>query len=548
MESYTVEHLTFTYSNGQRRSLEDISLKIKQGEIVVLCGQSGCGKTTLLRHLKTCLQPVGVCEGAVYFEGKLLQEVDKRTQSEKIGFVLQNPETQIVTDKVWHELAFGLESLGYSQLEIRTRVAEMATFFGIQSWFHKKTSELSGGQKQLLNLASIMVMQPTVLLLDEPTSQLDPIAAHDFIETVIKLNREFGTTILLTEHRLEEVFPKADRVIIMEEGHILIEDTPLQTGKKLYALEHKMFKALPEPMRIYARVNRQLQHNSNSQWLCPITVREGRNWLEAFIKEYQFQELIAPTQLEKQSALPIIELKETWFRYEKEAEDVLKALSLKVYSGETYALVGGNGTGKTTSLGIMSGVLKPYKGKVLINGKNFKQAAKDTHIVLGVLPQDPKTLFVKQTVDLELEEMLKLYKKKDMHDLLNSEIIMTKEEISEQVIAICELQHLLQQHPYDLSGGEQQRVALAKVLLLQPQILFLDEPTKGIDAYYKEKLGHILSQLKSKGMTIVMVSHDLAFCAAYADKCGMFFDGNIVSEAEPRKFCRQTFILLLLIA
>lgn len=538
MESYTIKHLTFTYPNAQRMSLSDISLTINQGELIVLCGQSGCGKTTLLRQLKTCLQPAGTYTGEVYFEGKLLQEVDLRTQSEKIGFVLQNPETQIVTDKVWHELAFGLESLGYSQAEICTRVAEMATFFGIQNWFHKKTSELSGGQKQLLNLAAIMVMQPTMLLLDEPTSQLDPIAAHDFIETVIKLNREFGTTILLTEHRLEEVFPKADRVIVMEKGHILIDAPALQVGEKLHTLNHEMFKALPEPMRIYARVKRQVpsenQTLSKGEAPWPMTVREGRNWLEVWLRTHQFQEIATPMQCKRQDATPIIELKETWFRYEKEGIDILKALSLKIYSGEIYTLVGGNGTGKTTSLAVMSGLLKPYKGKVLIAGKAFKQSIKEAVVTLGVLPQDPKVLFVKQTVDLELEEMLKGYKKDEKRDLLGDKL--TKIEMKNRVIAICQLQNLLAQHPYDLSGGEQQRVALAKVLLLQPQILFLDEPTKGLDAHYKETLGSILSQLKAQGITIVMVSHDLTFCAAYADRCGMFFDGRIVSEAEPRSF------------
>ena len=194
--------------------------------------------------------------------------MSNRELSQRIGYVLQNPDNQIVTDKVWHELAFGLESLGYSNADIRIRVAEMASYFGIQDWFYKNVSELSGGQKQLLNLASIMAMHPDMLILDEPTSQLDPIAASDFLETVKKINRDLGTTIILTEHRLEEVFPSADRVVVMDEGQILCVGTPPEIGEELKKRNHEMFLAMPVPMQVYAKVE--------SEQPCPITVRDGR--------------------------------------------------------------------------------------------------------------------------------------------------------------------------------------------------------------------------------------------------------------------------------
>ena len=233
MELLKVENLSFTYPGQDKPALRQVSFTVNSGEFVVLCGESGCGKTTLLRLLKRELAPHGERTGEISYLGCPQQELDERTAACEIGFVMQNPENQIVMDKVWHELAFGLENMGLPQQKIRRRVGEMACFFGIDEWFRKETHHLSGGQKQLLNLASIMAMQPKLLILDEPTSQLDPIAASDFIGTLVKLNRELGTTILMTEHRLEEVFPAADKAGVMEEGKMLLWDVPRTVGTGL---------------------------------------------------------------------------------------------------------------------------------------------------------------------------------------------------------------------------------------------------------------------------------------------------------------------------
>ena len=235
MAHFEIKNLTFSYAAAKgKHSLENVSLTIEQGEFLVLCGKSGSGKSTLLRQLKTVLTPNGKCTGEILFRGVPLKQVSDREQSEKIGFVMQNPDDQIVTDKVWHELAFGLESLGCDQKTMRGRVAEMACYFGIQDWFHRDVATLSGGQKQLLNLASIMAMQPEVLILDEPTSQLDPIAASDFLNTVRKINTELGTTVIITEHRLEDIFPYADRAVVMEKGRVIADDTPGKVGQLLF--------------------------------------------------------------------------------------------------------------------------------------------------------------------------------------------------------------------------------------------------------------------------------------------------------------------------
>ncbi|OMC63617.1 cobalt ABC transporter ATP-binding protein [Paenibacillus odorifer] len=520
MEIYRIEELSFTFPEQEQAALSNINLTIESGDFITICGKSGCGKSTLLRQLKTILTPHGSRQGAIYYKGQPVEEIDQRTQAAEIGYVLQSPDNQIVTDKVWHELAFGLESLGYDHSTIRLRVAEMASFFGIQTWFHKSVTELSGGQKQLLNLASIMAMHPSVLILDEPTSQLDPIAASDFLETVKKINRELGTTVIMTEHRLEDVLPLTDRLIVLNEGVVIADDTPQKVGEALSKLNHPMFLSMPSPMQIVAGVDHDLA------W--PVTVKEGRQWLDAFLKG-KTPATMAETQPSTKEAGPVvIKFKDVWFKYDKNGPDIIKDLSFEVKQGQFYCIVGGNGTGKTSTLSLMSGILQPYRGKVLIGGNNpAKMNAKALFTNnLGILPQNPQTLFVKKTVELDLYEML-------------SQLSLTKEEKTarvEAVVKFAELEHLLSMHPYDLSGGEQQRAALAKVLLLEPKILLLDEPTKGLDGPFKEKLAVFLQKLNAEGVTIVMVSHDVEFCAKYAEVCAMFFDGSIITTNEAQKF------------
>ena len=502
VEKIKIKNLIFSYPNSEKTALNDINLTINQGEFVTICGKSGCGKSTLLRHLKPILTPHGKTSGEIYFDGKSIYDLSDREQAENIGFVMQNPDNQIVTDKVWHELVFGLESLGINSAEIRSKAAEMASFFGIQNWFYENVANLSGGQKQILNLASVMVMNPTLLLLDEPSSKLDPISAHDFFTMLERINTELGVTIILSEHNLSEVFPLSDKVVVMEDGKITAENTPYKIGEELK--QNSMFAALPTPTKIYY----SLGNNSGN---CPITIRDGHKWLE---KQQINEHFEFKSEKNRINTEPILELKDVWFRYEKNSDDILKGLSFKVHENEFYAIVGGNGVGKSTALSVISKINKPYRGKVFIND--------DTKV--AVMPQNPQSLFLKKSVLEELYDAV-----------FDVEKEKRKNEI-EYVIKLCELDNLLENHPYDLSGGEQQRVALAKMLLRKPDLLVLDEPTKGLDACFKRKLATILKSLQKNGMTVLMVTHDIEFCAEYADICAMFFDGKIVSEAPPRKF------------
>lgn len=502
VEKIKIKNLIFSYPNSEKKALDDINLTVNQGEFVTICGKSGCGKSTLLRHLKPILTPHGKTSGEIYFDGKSIYDLSDRAQAENIGFVMQNPDNQVVTDKVWHELVFGLESLGINSAEIRSKAAEMASFFGIQNWFYENVANLSGGQKQILNLASVMIMNPTLLLLDEPSSQLDPIAAHDFFTMLERINTELGVTIILSEHNLSEVFPLSDKVVVMENGKITAENTPYKIGEGLR--QNSMFAALPTPTKIYYSLG-------NNFGNCPITIRDGRKWLEKQQIDEHFEFKSKKNRINTE---PILELKDVWFRYEKNSDDILKGLSFKVRKNEFYAIVGGNGVGKSTALSVISKINRPYRGKVFIND-NTKVA---------VMPQNPQSLFLKKSV---LEEL---------YDAVFDVEKEKRENEIEYVIKLCELDNLLENHPYDLSGGEQQRAALAKMLLRKPDLLVLDEPTKGLDACFKRKLATILKSLQKNGMTVLMVTHDIEFCAEYADICAMFFDGKIVSEAPPRKF------------
>lgn len=522
MEIIKIENLNFSYPKQNRKVLSNINIEINEGEFILVCGKSGCGKTTLLKHMKPEITPHGNSTGIIKYCGVDLKLHSEVTTASEIGYVMQDCNAQIVTDKVWHELAFGLENMGVDTETIRRKVAEMASFFGIQGWFRKNTNELSGGQKQLLNLASIMVMEPKIIILDEPTSQLDPIASRDFLDTITKINKELGTTIIMTEHELEEVFPVADRILVMDNSEVLCFGTCENVVRDLIEKKHSMFNSLPTPTKIY----KEIQVGNK----CPLTVKEGRAWIDSFINTNTFNELSATIDKSnsKNHENTVIELKDVWFKYDKNQEPVLRNVSLKVSKGEIYCILGGNGAGKTTTLSIMSYEKKPLKGKVLVNGIDIKKYKNGSLFKekMAVLPQNPQSLFLFNTLR---EDLLDVY--------FNSNI--DKKEALENVIAISKkfkIDDFLDQHPYDLSGGEMQKAAMAKIMLLKPKIILLDEPTKGLDIYAREELGKILLDLKKQGITIIMVTHDIEFSAIYSDRCALFFDGNVVSEGCPKTF------------
>lgn len=509
MAILTLENVSFTYPEALTPAVSSVDLSVQAGEFIVLCGHSGCGKSTLLRLLKRELTPFGEQTGAIRLYDKPLSAWDARTSAARIGFVMQDPEAQIVTDTVWHELAFGMESLGYDPAFIRRRVAEMAAFFGIEHTFHNKTATLSGGQKQLLCLAAIMACDPQVLLLDEPTAMLDPLAASQFLNTLHRLNHELGVTVVLIEHRLEEVLPLADRVLLMENGRIVLNAPPRRLFEAFETRpDDPMREALPTAMRLFAALR--------GTGACPLTVREGRRFV---MTHYDNCEPALPIATPP-TGDAVMRLHEVFFRYEKIGTDVLRGLTLTVHRAEHLCLVGGNGAGKSTALAVMAGLHRPYRGRVTFDGKPLDKYKGDSLYQNGValLPQQPQALFTEKTVADDLRR------------------ICPDAATVDAVADRLGLSHLLSRHPYDLSGGELQRAAIAMLLLRKPRLLLLDEPTKGLDAGAKQELRVLLDALVAEGVTVVTVTHDIEFAAASADRVGLVFDGALVSLDTPTPF------------
>lgn len=522
-----MRHISFTYPTKRQKSLEDISFSIKEGSFAVLCGQSGSGKSTLLRHIKKNQIPFGDGEGEILYAGILIQELSDYDSAVEIGYVGQNPESQLVTDQVWHELAFGLENIGMETENIRRKVTETAEYFGMSSWFRKDVMTLSGGQKQLLNLASVMAMEPKLLLLDEPTSQLDPISARKFLQTLVQINQDFGTTILLSEQRLEEVLPLADQILILHNGKLIfdgssqnlpvkIEEFERQTGERLPIKE-----AMPAAMRTYMEWQNQKTNPVQKEEKVPVSVKDGKIFLSRFhsktddlkgrkekITDKNQNRFFFRSGASKGKAdgkQIVIKAKHLEYWYDKKTP-LLRDIHFEIEQQQCYAILGGNGAGKTTLLKLLCGIYKAKAGKCKVTGK------------IVFLPQDPKALFAEVTVEEEL-------------------LSVASETM--QMLSWLGLADKKEQNPMDLSGGEQQRLALGKILLTEPDIILLDEPTKGLDAAFKQKLATMLEQLKENGKTILMVSHDIEFCARNADWCTMLFDGEMYEMEKTRTFLGQ---------
>lgn len=498
-----VSGLSFRYPGAGRDAVRDVTFSMEKGEFAVLCGASGCGKSTLLRMIKRELSPLGERTGEIRYREQPLESLSDRESASAIGFVMQKPEQQIVTDKVWHELAFGAENTGIPAEKAARRIAETASWFGIGQWYERDTAELSGGQKQLLNLASVLVMQPELVILDEPTAQLDPIAASEFITAVRRLNQELGITILMAEHRLEEAVPGCDRLMVMESGELIANGKP---GEVIGSLRDRpeLLCGMPAASRLHAMLGAEGE--------CPLTVRQGRELAERYLSGR------AISLPERQYTVPeenALEFSDVFFRYSRYSPDVLKGLSFSVGKGELFCILGGNGSGKTTALSAAAALVKPYSGTVRVFGKKLKEYRNQSlyRECLALLPQDVQTVFLKSTVREELKDAG-----------------ITPEELP------YDLTHLLDMHPYDLSGGEQQLAALAKVLAQKPKLLLLDEPTKGLDAAAKQGIIKVLRSLRDSGVTVVTVTHDVEFAAGCADRCAMFFNGRVVSVGTPAEF------------
>lgn len=471
-----IKDLTFSYDSQKNPALRDINLQVEKGQICVVFGASGSGKSTLLKLLKKELRPMGNLDGLIEFDRETI-----------CGYVGQSPDNQIVTSKVWQELAFGLENMGLKRQVIHRKVAEISEYFGIADWFFRETDSLSGGNKQLLNLAAVMAMEPDILLLDEPGAQLDPVTYERFLHIIKQVNQDFKTTIILVEHRLAQSISLADKLVLLDQGSIVVQGSLEQVAQTVNGTD--MEALLPDHIRAFVEVENQFLQ-------IPSALGAARMWIEK--KNCGKVNFLTEKNVEKsKKGDRDIAVKVSNIAYSYDFSPILKGLDLVVEKGDIMAVLGGNGAGKTTLLKVICGLLTPDSGKVKVSGK-----------VCGVA-QNPQSAFTEPTVIEELEVMCKKDRTR-----------------AEEMLGKLELTRYRDCHPYDLSGGQMQRLALGKALLLEPDILLLDEPTKGLDSISCTRIGEIL---KSLGITVIMVSHDIDFCAKYADKAALLFGGQIVS-------------------
>lgn len=498
MEMIVWDRVSFSYPGEETPALKEISGKVPRGSFTLLCGPTGSGKTTLLKTLKKEMTPIGKLSGEI----RVFRRSPREWFAGEIGYVAQDPDTQLVMDTVERELAFGLENLGLPVPVIHRRMAEIASFFGIEGWLSKKTTDLSGGEKQLLNLASVMAMQPEILLLDEPTAQLDPIAAGNFLGILDRVHRELGMTIVMTEHRMNFLLSRAEQVFYLEKGALAFQGASqglLSWLKK----ENRMFwQAMPEPVRLAGRLGAVEDF--------PLSAQEGREWLSGRALE---KVVISGEPMEDTEARePVLRAKNVWYSYKDGNGFAVEDGSLTLYQGEICGILGGNGSGKSTLLKLLSGVIRPVRGRI-------KQSK---GLRVSLLPQNPRAVFTGDTLWEELWEWQRSrgYTEEDIH----------------RILELLGLESYRNRHPYDLSGGEQQKAALAKLLLGKPDVLLLDEPEKGMDGIARQELSHLLGRLKKEGKTIAFVTHDSGFAAGTADRCAFVSKGSVVCCQETREF------------
>lgn len=500
MEIIKAQNASYWYPDAKKPALCDIDLSINEGEFVLIVGSSGCGKSTLLRMFNRIVPDYygGKLKGSVILNNKNIREYNKKDIVRKVGMVYQHPEKQIVMQDVEREIAFGLENLNTSLEKMRRNAAEVISFLNLGSIRDKSTQEISGGEKQRIAIASVIAMDPDIMLFDEPTSQLDPIASEEVLSFIKRLNRDTGKTVILVEQRLDRCFDMADRIIFMENGKIIDQGTPDNIPE---SINQRYF--IPSITYLF----KQAGYKST-----PVNVKQGRD----LIKNMNFH---GQKAVEYKFDTDIINVRKLNFAYEKNKR-LLKNINLSIKKGEIMAVIGENGAGKSTLFKIIAGLIEGYTGKVSISGKDIAEFNRVERInTIGYLSQNPNDYLGRDTVFDEVA-----YTLRNIDAFEGGKV--------EDMLQKFDLASLRDRNPRDLSGGEKQRLAVACTLVSDPEILILDEPTRGLDSVNKEKLGKILTDLSETGKTIVLITHDSDFAGDYAHRVTMIFNGEITATGK----------------
>lgn len=517
-ELMQVKQLTFTYPQQTIPALQNIQLTVRPGDFLALVGATGSGKTTLLKQLKRELIPAGTTQGQVWYAGQAVQTLDQATSAQQIGFVAQNPQTQPIMATVMEELTFPLENLGYSSDVINNRVAELANFLGLDQLLTRAIKTLSGGQVQLVNLASVLALKPRLILLDEPTAQLDPTTAQNFLNVLRQVHDELGITIVLTEHRLSRVLALANRLVILQHGQ-LIYDGGVSDGLRKMATVPELAAFVPPIPNFF------LQQRIPVASL-PLSIPAGRRALAAEKAHFR---LIPRTPVAAEQSSSLLTAKKVLLDFDQQV--VLRRLDLTLHQGEWLAIIGKNGSGKSTLLSVLAGLLKPEHGKVrLADQVVWKMRNLPRLQQIAYLSQNPTEQFSGQTVLEELQAQNRLGSQPQ------------SDAAVEQLLADLRLTALADHNVFDLSGGQQQLLGLGLALVTRPKVLLLDEPTKGIDPNTKQQFGQILQRAHAAGTAIIMASHDMDFCARYAERCTFMFNGHVNPPVACREFFTQNFL------
>ena len=508
-----LEHLTYCYPGATQPALKDISLELPDGQLILLIGPSGAGKSTLLRCLNGLVPHFsgGVLSGRVRVAGLDPVAATPRLLSQHVGFVFQDPEAQFVTDRVEDEIAFALENAAMPPQAMRVRVEETLDLLGLTPLRDRPLQQLSGGERQRVAIAAALALRPKLLVLDEPTSQLDPKSAEDVLNALVRLNHDLGLTIILAEQRLERVLPFVDSVIYLPAA---ADDGPVLYADTLTAMQ--AVKLVPPLVAVGKALGWQP---------LPLTVKEGlrfsRPWLAA--QRQAGAALPLPSVQRQPRGEPTLQARGLRVRYRR--QEILRGVDLSLWPGEIVVLMGRNGAGKTTLLRTLVGLLRPYAGDVSIGGHpNTGRTVAEICRQVGYLPQDPNTLLFAESVQDEL--LVTLHNHQGSEDL-------QQENFPSQLLARLGLADKTAAYPRDLSVGERQRVALAAVTVTQPATLLLDEPTRGLDYQAKMALEQLLRGWRDDGTAILVVTHDVELAAVIADRVILMSQGEIIAEGPP---------------